>query len=123
MDDASTALSAKVRQRGTDQMDRPDQVRRDDVLDLRVCEFLRGAKQAVTGTRHVAGADEARAGDGQGSRPQGWGSVQADTGSAEGAFAMVEAGRTQGEVAELFRVDRSTISRLVSERRVLDRKP
>ena len=39
------------------------------------------------------------------------------------AFAMVEAGRTQVEVAELFRVDRSTISRLVSERRVLDRKP
>jgi DNA invertase Pin-like site-specific DNA recombinase len=38
------------------------------------------------------------------------------------AFAMVEAGRTQNEVAELFRVDRSTISRLVSERRVLDRK-
>jgi DNA invertase Pin-like site-specific DNA recombinase len=38
------------------------------------------------------------------------------------AFAMVEAGRTQTEVAELFRVDRSTISRLVSERRVLDRK-
>jgi hypothetical protein len=34
LDDASAALSAKVRQRGTDQMDRPDQVRRDDVLDL-----------------------------------------------------------------------------------------
>ena len=49
LDDASAALSAKVRQRGTDQMDRPDQVRRDDVLDLLVCEFLRGAKQAVTG--------------------------------------------------------------------------
>jgi DNA invertase Pin-like site-specific DNA recombinase len=38
------------------------------------------------------------------------------------ALAMVEAGRTQVEVAELFRVDRSTISRLASERRVLDRK-
>jgi DNA invertase Pin-like site-specific DNA recombinase len=39
------------------------------------------------------------------------------------AVAMVKAGRTQTEVAELFRVDRSTISRLASERRVLDRKP
>ena len=38
------------------------------------------------------------------------------------AVAMVESGRTQTEVAQLFRVDRSTISRLVSERRVLDRK-
>jgi DNA invertase Pin-like site-specific DNA recombinase len=39
------------------------------------------------------------------------------------AVAMVESGRTQTEVAELFRVDRSTISRLMSERRVLNRKP
>jgi hypothetical protein len=39
------------------------------------------------------------------------------------AVAIVKACRTQVEVAELFRVDRSTISRLVSERRVLDRKP
>jgi plasmid maintenance system antidote protein VapI len=31
-------------------------------------------------------------------------------------------GKTQVEVAELFSVDRSTISRLVSERRVLERK-
>ena len=31
-------------------------------------------------------------------------------------------GKTQVEVAELFNVDRSTISRLVSERRVLERK-
>jgi DNA invertase Pin-like site-specific DNA recombinase len=38
------------------------------------------------------------------------------------AVAMVKAGRAQTEVAELFRVDRSTISRLVSERRVLERK-
>jgi hypothetical protein len=35
---------------------------------------------------------------------------------------MVEAGRTQTEVAEWYRVDRSTISRLVSELRVLERK-
>ena len=31
-------------------------------------------------------------------------------------------GKTQVEVAELFNVDRSTISRLVSERWVLERK-
>ena len=45
------------------------------------------------------------------------------------AFALAERrqtdgphGKTQVEVAELFNVDRSTISRLVSERRVLERK-
>lgn len=36
---------------------------------------------------------------------------------------MMNAGsKTQVEVAELFNVDRSTISRLVSERRVVNRK-
>lgn len=35
---------------------------------------------------------------------------------------MSDGGKTQVEVAELFNVDRSTISRLVSERRVLARK-
>jgi DNA invertase Pin-like site-specific DNA recombinase len=40
------------------------------------------------------------------------------------AISMMEAGgMTQSEVAEFFNVHRSTISRLVSERRVLDRKP
>jgi DNA invertase Pin-like site-specific DNA recombinase len=38
------------------------------------------------------------------------------------AISMVKGGKTQVEVAELFNVDRSTISRLVSERRVLERK-
>jgi DNA invertase Pin-like site-specific DNA recombinase len=39
------------------------------------------------------------------------------------AISMVKVGgKTQVEVAELFNVDRSTISRLVSERRVLERK-
>ena len=39
------------------------------------------------------------------------------------AISMVKvSGKTQVEVAELFNVDRSTISRLVSERRVLERK-
>ena len=39
------------------------------------------------------------------------------------AISMAKvSGKTQVEVAELFNVDRSTISRLVSERRVLERK-
>jgi DNA invertase Pin-like site-specific DNA recombinase len=39
------------------------------------------------------------------------------------AISMMEAGgKTQSEVAEFFNVHRSTISRLVSERRVLERK-
>jgi hypothetical protein len=39
------------------------------------------------------------------------------------AISMMNAGgKTQVEVAGLFNVDRSTISRLVSERRVLARK-
>jgi Helix-turn-helix domain of resolvase len=39
------------------------------------------------------------------------------------AISMMNAGsKTQVEVAELFNVDRSTISRLVSERRVVNRK-
>jgi DNA invertase Pin-like site-specific DNA recombinase len=36
------------------------------------------------------------------------------------AFAMVDEGRSQSEVAQLFSVHRSTICRLVSERRVLE---
>jgi DNA invertase Pin-like site-specific DNA recombinase len=39
------------------------------------------------------------------------------------AMALIDAGKTQTEVAKTFNVHRSTISRLVSERRVLDRKP
>jgi len=35
---------------------------------------------------------------------------------------MNAGGKTQTEVAEFFNVHRSTISRLVSERRVLERK-
>jgi hypothetical protein len=38
-----------VRQRGADELDRPDEVGRDDVFDLLVGELLRGAKQAVAG--------------------------------------------------------------------------
>jgi DNA invertase Pin-like site-specific DNA recombinase len=38
------------------------------------------------------------------------------------AISMVNAGKTQTEIAEFFNVHRSTISRLVSERRVLERK-
>jgi hypothetical protein len=38
------------------------------------------------------------------------------------AISMINAGKTQTEVAEFFNVHRSTISRLVSERRVLERK-
>jgi plasmid maintenance system antidote protein VapI len=34
---------------------------------------------------------------------------------------MIDEGRSQSEVAELFKVHRSTICRLVSERRVLQR--
>jgi DNA invertase Pin-like site-specific DNA recombinase len=40
------------------------------------------------------------------------------------AVHMMNSGeKTQVEVAQLFNVDRSTISRLVSERRMLTRKP
>lgn len=38
------------------------------------------------------------------------------------AISMYTEGKTQTEIAEFFNVHRSTISRLVSERRVLDRK-
>jgi DNA invertase Pin-like site-specific DNA recombinase len=38
------------------------------------------------------------------------------------AISMYTGGKTQTEVAEFFNVHRSTISRLVSERRVLERK-
>ena len=38
------------------------------------------------------------------------------------AISMVNAGKTQTEIAEFSNVHRSTISRLVSERRVLERK-
>jgi hypothetical protein len=51
LDDASAALGAKVRQRGTDEMDRPDEVGRDDVFDLLVGELLRRAEQAVASVR------------------------------------------------------------------------
>jgi DNA invertase Pin-like site-specific DNA recombinase len=37
------------------------------------------------------------------------------------ALAMIDEGRSQSEVAELFKVHRSTICRLVSERRVLQK--
>jgi Homeodomain-like domain len=37
----------------------------------------------------------------------------------EHALGMVDSGKSQSEVAELFKVHRSTICRLVSERRVL----
>ena len=49
LDDASAALGAEVWQRGADELDRPDQVGRDNVLDLLVGEFLRGTEQAVAG--------------------------------------------------------------------------
>src|SRR5208337_4437178 len=49
LNDASAPLSAKVRQRGADEVDRPDQVGRDDVFHLLVGELLRCAEQAVTG--------------------------------------------------------------------------
>jgi hypothetical protein len=42
-------LGAKVRQRGSDEVDRPDQVGRDDVFDLLVAELLCRAEQAVAG--------------------------------------------------------------------------
>ena len=38
------------------------------------------------------------------------------------ALAMVGEGKSQSEVAEVFRVHRSTICRLLSERRVLERR-
>jgi len=38
------------------------------------------------------------------------------------AVARIKAGATQTEVAKIFKVHRSTISRLMSERRVLERK-
>jgi DNA invertase Pin-like site-specific DNA recombinase len=38
------------------------------------------------------------------------------------ALAMIDEGRSQSEVAELFKVHRSTICRLVSERRVLEHR-
>ena len=37
------------------------------------------------------------------------------------ALAMIDEGKSQSEVAEVFRVHRSTICRLVAERRVLER--
>ena len=37
------------------------------------------------------------------------------------ALAMIDEGKSQTEVAELFKVHRSTICRLVAERRVLER--
>jgi DNA invertase Pin-like site-specific DNA recombinase len=37
------------------------------------------------------------------------------------ALAMIDEGKSQSEVAELFKVHRSTICRLVSERRVLEK--
>jgi DNA invertase Pin-like site-specific DNA recombinase len=40
----------------------------------------------------------------------------------QAAVDMITSGKTQTEVGELFNVDRSTISRLMSERRVLARK-
>ena len=46
---ASAALSAKVRQRGTDKVNRPDQIGCHEVFDLPVGEFLGRAEQAVTG--------------------------------------------------------------------------
>ena len=42
------ALGAKMRQHGADELNRPDQVGRDDVVDLLVGEFLRRAEQAVS---------------------------------------------------------------------------
>jgi DNA invertase Pin-like site-specific DNA recombinase len=45
------------------------------------------------------------------------------TGQKEAISMMEAGGKTQSEVAEFFNVHRSTISRLVSERRVLERKP
>jgi hypothetical protein len=47
LNDASAALRAKARQRGTDELDRPDQIGCDDVFDLLVAEFLRRAEQPV----------------------------------------------------------------------------
>src|SRR5215471_15349044 len=38
------------------------------------------------------------------------------------ALAMIDEGKSQSEVAEVFRVHRSTICRLVAERRVLERR-
>jgi DNA invertase Pin-like site-specific DNA recombinase len=38
------------------------------------------------------------------------------------ALAMIDAGKSQSEVAEVFRVHRSTICRLVNERRVLEHR-
>lgn len=46
-----------------------------------------------------------------------------ETAGQKEAISMVNAGKTQTEIAEFFNVHRSTISRLVSERRVLERKP
>ena len=38
------------------------------------------------------------------------------------ALAMIDEGKSQSEVADVFRVHRSTICRLVSERRVLEHR-
>ena len=47
LDDAAATLAAKVRQRGADELDRPEEVGRQDVLDLRVGGLLGRAEQAV----------------------------------------------------------------------------
>ena len=38
------------------------------------------------------------------------------------ALAMIDEGKSQSEIAELFKVHRSTICRLVAERRVLEHR-
>jgi hypothetical protein len=54
---------------------------------------------------------------------QGWGGSKLSPAGQKQAISMMNAGgKTQSEVAEFFNVHRSTISRLVSERRVLERK-
>ena len=37
---AAGTLRTQMRQRGPDEVDRPDEVRRDDMLDLRVAQLL-----------------------------------------------------------------------------------
>jgi hypothetical protein len=46
------ALRAQVRQHGADELDRPDEVRGDDVVDLFIGELLGGTEEAVARVAH-----------------------------------------------------------------------
>jgi len=52
LDDSPAALGTKVWQRDPYELDRPEQVGRDDVLDLLVGEFFRSSEEAVASVAH-----------------------------------------------------------------------